>query len=152
MFWIWSALVGLAGGGGTAAWRSAPAASARPRAASAATPAASARRAERRFLSDANERFIVRAPPDGSIGKRRDPSGAPSSVAVRGVRDASREPLPGVSRNRFDRTAVSPPTTSGGAMSRNILLGAGAAAVAALVAATAYAGGGTMAMGPAGHI
>jgi len=37
-------------------------------------------------------------------------------------------------------------------MSKNILLGAGAAAVAALVAATAYAGGGTMAMGPAGHV
>jgi hypothetical protein len=37
-------------------------------------------------------------------------------------------------------------------MPRNILLGAGAAAVVALVAATAYAGGGTMAMGPAGHV
>jgi len=37
-------------------------------------------------------------------------------------------------------------------MSRNILLGAGAAAAAALVGATAYAGGGTMAMGPAGHV
>jgi len=37
-------------------------------------------------------------------------------------------------------------------MSRNILLGAGAAAIAALVAATAYAGGGTMAMGPASHV
>jgi hypothetical protein len=37
-------------------------------------------------------------------------------------------------------------------MSRNILLGAGAAAVAALIAATAYAGGGTMAMGPASHV
>jgi hypothetical protein len=34
-------------------------------------------------------------------------------------------------------------------MSGKILLGAGATAVAALVAATAYAGGGTMAMGPA---
>jgi hypothetical protein len=34
-------------------------------------------------------------------------------------------------------------------MSRNILLGAGATAAAALVAATAYAGGGTMGMGPA---
>ena len=33
-------------------------------------------------------------------------------------------------------------------MSGKILLGAGATAVAALVAATAYAGGGTMAMGP----
>ena len=37
-------------------------------------------------------------------------------------------------------------------MSRNILLGAGATAVAALVAATAYAGGGPMAMGPATHV
>jgi hypothetical protein len=37
-------------------------------------------------------------------------------------------------------------------MSRNILLGAGATAAVALVAATAYAGGGTMAMGPAGHV
>jgi hypothetical protein len=37
-------------------------------------------------------------------------------------------------------------------MPRNILLGAGAAALVALVAATAYAGGGTMAMGPAGHV
>jgi hypothetical protein len=37
-------------------------------------------------------------------------------------------------------------------MSRNILLGAGATAAVALVAATAYAGGGPMAMGPAGHV
>jgi hypothetical protein len=37
-------------------------------------------------------------------------------------------------------------------MSRNILLGAGATAAAALVAATAYAGGGTMGMGPTGHV
>ena len=37
-------------------------------------------------------------------------------------------------------------------MSRNVLLGAGAAAAAALIAAAAYAGDGTMAMGPAGHV
>jgi hypothetical protein len=37
-------------------------------------------------------------------------------------------------------------------MSRNILLGAGAAVAVALVAATAYAGGGTMAMGPASRV
>ena len=37
-------------------------------------------------------------------------------------------------------------------MSRNILLGAGAAVAAALVAATAYAAGGPMAMGPVSHV
>jgi hypothetical protein len=37
-------------------------------------------------------------------------------------------------------------------MSSNILLGAGAAAVAAVVAATAYAGGGTMGMGPTSRV
>jgi hypothetical protein len=37
-------------------------------------------------------------------------------------------------------------------MSTKIFLGAGAAAVVALVAATAWGGGGLMAMGPAGHV
>src|SRR5262249_22667770 len=102
-----------------------------------------ARPASARAVGCRERRCPARAVPSASLPPRPRRLGGPSCCSTRG------SPAP---RNRFAVTCVSLLTTSGAPMSTKILLGAGAAAVVALVAGTAWAGGGLMAMGPAGHV